>query len=69
MSVTPTIADCSTLTRLDWKNHWLTINEYARVANRHVRTVRYWCETGTLRAFNIPHFRDRRGKWWIQNIP
>jgi len=54
---------------LDWHNHWLTPVEYARVMRRSVRTVQHWCETGSLLAFRIPHFRDRRGRWWIQNVP
>lgn len=64
----PTIADASTLLRLEWRNHWLTPAEYARAVGRSINTVYSWHRTGRLRAFSIPHRRDRHGRLWIQNI-
>jgi len=67
-SILPAIADCSTLLRFEWRNHWLTPAEYARAVHRPLNTVYMWHRTGRLSAFSIPHMRDRRGRLWIQNI-
>jgi len=69
MSILPSIADVSTLTRLEWRGHWLTPSEYAAVANRSPRTIYHWCQRGIFDDFHIPFFRDKRGRWWIKHIP
>lgn len=64
----PPVADPVTLLRFEWRNHWLTPAEYARVVGRPLETVYSWIKTGRLAAFSIPHRRDRHGRVWIQNI-
>lgn len=51
------------------RDQWLSTEEYAKLKGRSLRTVQYWCEKGVLRDFNIPFYRDGRGRWWIKHIP
>lgn len=55
--------------RLDWTGHYLSPEEYARIVERPARTVRRWCLTGYLIDFNVPYFRDGRGRYWIKLTP
>ena len=55
--------------RLDWTGHYLSTSEYARVIERPWSTVRRWCVNGYLRDFNVPYFRDARGRYWIKLTP
>jgi hypothetical protein len=49
-------------------DQYLSTEEYAAKYGRSIRTVQHWCETGVLRAFRIPHFKDSQGRWWIKYI-
>lgn len=59
----------STRPSLDWTGHWLSPTEYARIIERPVQTVRWWCITGRFEDFSIPHFIDRSGRHWIKLTP
>lgn len=57
----------------NWRRHWLTTVEFARVMGRHPQTVYWWLRNDTLAEFGIPimHFRQGRrhsGRVFIQNI-
>ncbi len=57
----------------NWRAHWLTAVEFARMMGRQPRTVYDWVENGTLAEFGIPICQFRRGKThsgrvFIQNI-
>ena len=57
----------------NWRAHWLTATEFARVMGREPQTVYKWLRNGTLAEFGVPvmHFRGGRlhsGRVFIQNI-
>ena len=57
----------------NWRAHWLTTAEFARLMGRSQWTVQTWLRNGTLADFGIPVCRFRGGKLhsgrtFIQNI-
>jgi len=46
----------------EWRNHWLSVPEFAAVMNRREQTVYKWLRTGTLAEFNIPVCQFRNGR-------
>lgn len=57
----------------NWRAHWLTATEFARVMGRDPQTVYWWLRNGTLAEFGIPvcQFRGAKlhsGRTFIQNI-
>lgn len=57
----------------NWRAHWLTANEFARVMGREPQTIYKWLRNGTLAEFGIPvcQFRSGRlhsGRFFILNI-
>ena len=57
----------------NWRAHWLTATEFARMMGREPQTVYKWLRNGTLAEFGVPviHFRNGRrhsGRTFIQNI-
>lgn len=57
----------------NWRAHWLTVNEFARMMGREERTVYNWLRDGTLAEFGVPvcqfrHGRLHSGRTFIQNI-
>lgn len=57
----------------NWRSHWLTAVEFARMMGRQPRTVYDWVENGTLAEFGIPicqfrHGKSHSGRVFIQNI-
>ena len=57
----------------NWRAHWLTANEFARMMGREPVTIYKWIKNGTLADFGVPvmHFRRGRrhsGRTFIQNI-
>ncbi len=57
----------------NWRAHWLTTQEFARVMGRRPQTVYAWLRDGTLAEFGIPSYqiRGRRphsGRTFILNI-
>jgi hypothetical protein len=45
----------------NWRAHWLTANEFARVMGRSPWTIHTWVRNGTLAEFGIPVYRFRQG--------
>lgn len=45
---------------------WVTVDEYAPVVGRSLRTVRWWCLEGVLADFGIQTYQDLRGRWWVR---
>jgi hypothetical protein len=70
------MSDRSSAARLpvhNWRAHWLTAQEFARMMGRPQPTVYRWLRNGTLAEFGIPvcQFRQGRlhsGRVFIQNI-
>lgn len=57
----------------NWRAHWLTAREFARVMGRDEQTVYWWIRNGILADFGIPtcQFRQGRmhsGRIFIRNI-
>ena len=57
----------------NWRAHWLTAQEFARVMGRRPQTVYAWLRDGTLAEFGIPTYqlrcgRPHSGRIFIQNI-
>lgn len=57
----------------NWRAHWLTVSEFARMMGRDPQTVYKWIRQGTLAEFGIPCCRFRAGRLhsgrvFIQNI-
>ncbi len=57
----------------NWRAHWLTAVEFARMMGRRPKTIYGWVEDGTMAEFGIPICRFRHGKThsgrvFIQNI-
>ena len=57
----------------NWRAHWLTTTEFARMMGRSPWTVQTWLRNGTLAEFGIPvcHFRHgglHSGRNFIQNV-
>jgi hypothetical protein len=57
----------------NWRAHWLTVNEFARMMDRRPFTIHTWLRNGTLAEFGIPvcHFRCgglHSGRTFIQNV-
>ena len=46
----------------NWRAHWLTATEFARMMGRRPRTIHDWIDDGTLAEFGIPVCRFRYGK-------
>jgi len=57
----------------EWRRHWLTAQEFARMMGRPPATVYSWIGDGTLAEFGIPTMQFRlgrrhSGRVFIQNI-
>jgi len=57
----------------NWRAHWLTANEFARMMGREPVTVYKWLRNGTLAEFGVPVVQFRYGRrhssrFFIQNI-
>jgi len=57
----------------NWRAHWLTAQEFARMMGRDPQTIYKWLRIGTLAEFGIPvcqfrHGRLHSGRTFIQNI-
>jgi helix-turn-helix protein len=57
----------------NWRAHWLTASEFARMMGRDPQTVYKWLRNGTLAEFGVPvyqfrHGRLHSGRTFIQNI-
>jgi len=57
----------------NWRAHWLTAQEFARVMGRRPQTIYSWLRNGTLAEFGIPVYchrfqRVHRARIFIQNI-
>lgn len=57
----------------NWRAHWLTVEEFARVMGRRPQTIYWWLRTGTLAESGIPVYQARggrlhSGRTFIQNI-
>jgi hypothetical protein len=74
---TPTASSAASSARSvpshNWRAHWLTVNEFARMMGRRPFTVHWWLRNGTLAEFGIPVCRFRcgglhSGRIFIQNI-
>ena len=57
----------------NWRAHWLTADEFARVLGRSHWTVQRWLREGTLTEFGIPimqfrHGRRHSSRTFIRNI-
>jgi hypothetical protein len=46
----------------NWRAHWLTVNEFARMMGRAPDTVHWWIRQGTLAEFGIPVYQFRNGR-------
>jgi glutathionyl-hydroquinone reductase len=44
---------------------WVSVTEAAKYFKRTDRTIRNWCQDGTLEAFSCRVYRDARGRYWI----
>jgi hypothetical protein len=63
----------STVPVHNWRAHWLTAQEFARMMGREPQTVYKWLRNGTLAEFGVPvmHFRQGKqhsGRTFILNI-
>lgn len=75
-SVPVHVAPASSTARLpvhNWRAHWLTATEFARVMGRDPQTVYWWLKHGTLAEFGIPvcqfrHGKTHSGRVFIQNV-
>jgi hypothetical protein len=47
----------------DW--HWRSVEYAARYYGRSPITIQHWCQSGTFAEFNIPVYKDVRGRFWI----
>jgi hypothetical protein len=57
----------------NWRAHWLTAQEFARMMGRRPQTIYTWLRDGTLSEFGIPTFHVRTGglhsgRAFIRNI-
>ena len=57
----------------NWRAHWLTTSEFARVMGRRPQTVYTWLRNGTLAEFGFPTCQFRcgglhSGRTFIRNI-
>lgn len=57
----------------NWRAHWLTVNEFARLMGRRPFTVHGWIRSGVLAEFGFPICQFRcgglhSGRTFIQNI-
>jgi hypothetical protein len=44
---------------------WMTVEEFALLMGRATRTIRLWCQDGTLETFGYRKYQDGSGRWWI----
>jgi hypothetical protein len=56
----------------NWRAHWLTAQEFARVMGRRPQTIYWWIGNGTLAEFGIPicefkFGRKHSARFFIQN--
>ena len=57
----------------NWRGHWLTVTEFARMMGREPRTGYNWVRNGTLAEFGVPVYQFRcgglhSGRVFIKNI-
>lgn len=57
----------------NWRAHWLTAQEFARMMGREPQTIYKWLRNGTLAEFGVPVYQSRfgrlhSGRIFIQNI-
>lgn len=51
-------------------DRWVTPREFARIYERSLRTVQWWCYSGTLADFGIQTYKDhRRHGGWLIRMP
>ena len=53
---------------LDPGSRWLSVDDTARLWNKHRNTIRKWCETGFFATLNVPTYRDPSGRWFIRAV-
>lgn len=44
---------------------WLNVKEFAVLYRRSERTIRLWCNDGTLVEFGFSVYQDPGLRWWI----
>jgi hypothetical protein len=50
----------------DPAGHWVTVEECAKVWNKHPNTIRNWCNNGFFPELGHPVYRDPSGIWYIR---
>ncbi len=73
MDNSPVASSARSVPPYNWRGHWLTVTEFARMMGREPRTVAWWVETGILADFGIPvcqfrHGKVHSGRAFIQNV-
>jgi Helix-turn-helix domain len=46
----------------NWRAHWLTTQEFARMLGRSHWTIYTWIRNGTLAEFGVPTYQLRSGR-------
>lgn len=49
----------------DLPHSWRSVDYAARHFNRSPITIRHLCANGTFSAFDVPVYKDRKGRWWL----